>query len=226
MECVERFESGNESGIINVEDMINSESEIKRETDESNKGLNSSKKKWTQMKSNFVNGKSQLSKSIRRMSGGNKDKEKDKEKAEGRKDSSFNIFGETRGDRELGFMKVFNFFGGGKVGSEKESTKESGEFFGSEIKKKGMREMNIEEEEDLKNRIQMLMTGEGEGGDVGDGYVTRGALTKRLSETSMSSELSISSDLSSMSSDVETGFLLKSGERQRGAKRRAGLGMW
>ncbi|GMH87163.1 hypothetical protein TL16_g10772 [Triparma laevis f. inornata] len=209
VECVERFESENESGIINIEDTINSESEIKRETDESNKGLNSSKKKWTQMKSNFVNGKSQLSKSIRRMSGGNKDKEK----AEGRKDSSFNIFGETQGDRELGFMKVFNFFGGGKIGSEKESTKESGEFFGSEIKKKGVREMNIEEEKDLKNRIQMLMTGEGEGGDVGDGYVTRGALTKRLSETSMSSELSVSSDLSSMSSDVETGFLLKSDSR-------------
>ncbi|GMI15463.1 hypothetical protein TrVE_jg3546 [Triparma verrucosa] len=191
---------------------------------EGKKGLNSSKKKWQKMKSNFVNGKSQLSKGLRRMSGGSKNGGTPQSgKGARRKDSNFNLFGAGDGkpsEQQLGFMKVFNFFGGKNddESEKKEAKEENDNFLGRITGRKGKSDAvgDLEAEEDLKRRIHALTTGEGGeefGGEASaEKYVTRGALTKRLSETSMSSELSISSDLSGMSSDVETGLLLKSND--------------
>jgi len=180
-------------------------------------GIDVSKKKWAEMRGDFVNGGSNLSKSLRRNKKKGNEKKHPAQKQRGespRKASAFrNLF--TDESHANGFFKVFNFFGnkgGSSDGNNPDLSAISSIDGGvlsspSSLGSGGNRSAgDVEAEEELKKRIHALTTGENlDNSSTPSGYITQGALTKRLSESSLLSEISY------FSSDAETDNLLRRG---------------
>ena len=180
-------------------------------------GIDVSKKKWAEMRGDFMTGGSNLSKNIiRRSSKKSSGKKKEKSKNRGdspRKGSAFGNFfvDENQANATAnGFFKVFNFFGNNKGSADPNisaisSIEENALSSPSSLGSIGNRSVgDVEAERELKKRIHALTTGENlDNSSTPSGYVTNGALTKRLSESSLLSEVSY------LSSDTETDNLLK-----------------
>ena len=133
----------NAEGNMSAQDNIRLSLETANSSVELEGGVNGSKKKWKSMRNNFLKGGSQLSKSLRRsMSNG---KASPAVTTQRRESSGFNLFGgggvgEQGGQnaqlqqQQQGFMKVFNFFGGGNHGKVRsgEARKDEGVVRGPE----------------------------------------------------------------------------------------------